>query len=127
MTGGSDTDVYHTPCPGSQGCALLITAHPPPWLLHLLMENASSANSGRRHLVHKEGCVCLYPQGLTRPDRLARDSHLAWPEKVDIHIGVSGDGVNAVLAEVLAHVLRGGLRQQPINAFPATTNKRSGQ
>lgn len=68
MTGGSDTGVHHTPCPGSQGCALLVTAHLPPWLLYLLMENASSANSGRRHLVLKEGYVCSYPQGLTGPD-----------------------------------------------------------
>lgn len=68
MTGGSEAGVHHTPCPGRQGCALLVTAHPPPWGLHLLMENASSANSGRRHLVLKEGCVCSYPQGLTGPD-----------------------------------------------------------
>lgn len=48
-------------------------------------------------------------------------SYLAWPEEVDVNIGIPSDRVDAVLAEVLAHVLRGGLRQQPINAFPATT------
>lgn len=68
MTGGSDAGVHRTPRPGSQGCALLVTAHPPPWLLRLLTENASSANPGRRHWVLKEGCVCSYLQGLTGPD-----------------------------------------------------------
>lgn len=48
-------------------------------------------------------------------------SYLARPEEVDINIGIPSDRVDAILAEVFAHVLRGGLRQQPINAFPAMT------
>lgn len=48
-------------------------------------------------------------------------AHLAWPEEVDVDIGIPSDRVDAILAEVFAHVLRGGLRQQPINAFPAMT------
>jgi hypothetical protein len=51
-------------------------------------------------------------------------SYLAWPEEVDVDIGIPSDRVDAILAEVFAHVLRGGLRQQPINAFPAMTYNR---
>lgn len=52
---------------------------------------------------------------------LQADSYLAWPEEVDVNVGIPSDRVDAILAEVFAHVLRGGLRQQPINAFPAMT------
>lgn len=55
---------------------------------------------------------------------LQAGSYLAWPEEVDVDIGIPGHRVDAILAEVFAHVLRGGLRQQPINAFPATTYNR---
>lgn len=54
-------------------------------------------------------------------DNWLEGSYLARAEEVDINVGVSGDRVNAVLAEVFTHILRGGLRQQPINAFSART------
>lgn len=54
-------------------------------------------------------------------DRL-EGSYLAWPEEVDVNIGISGDRVYAVLAEVFTHILRGGLGQQPINTLPAITH-----
>lgn len=54
---------------------------------------------------------------------LTRRSHLAWPEEVDVDIGIPSDWVDTVLAEVLTHILRGGLRQQPINTFPAITQQ----
>jgi len=54
-------------------------------------------------------------------DNWLEGSYLAKAEEVDVNIGISGDRVDAVLAEVFTHILRGGLRQQPINAFPART------
>lgn len=45
-------------------------------------------------------------------------SYLLWPQEVDVDIGIPGGGINAVMAEVFTHILRGGLRQQPINTFP---------
>lgn len=41
-----------------------------------------------------------------------------WADVVDVQVGVAGDGVNAVLVKVFTDVLRGGLRQQPVNALP---------
>lgn len=49
-------------------------------------------------------------------------TYLLWPQEVDVDIGVSGGRINAVMAEVFTHVLWGGLRQQPINAFPWENN-----
>lgn len=48
--------------------------------------------------------------------------YLLWPQEVDVDIGISGSRINAVMAEVFTHVLWGGLRQQPINAFPWENN-----
>lgn len=56
-------------------------------------------------------------------DYRLEDTYLDWSEKVDVNIGISGDWVYAVLVEVFTHILRGCLRQQPINAFPAITQQ----
>lgn len=49
-------------------------------------------------------------------------AYLLRPQEVDVDIGISGGRINAVMAEVFTHVLRGGLRKQPINAFPWENN-----
>lgn len=38
-------------------------------------------------------------------------SYLLWPQEVDIDIGIPGGWINAIMAEVFTHILRGGLRQ----------------
>lgn len=48
--------------------------------------------------------------------------YLLWPQEVDVDVGISGGRINAVMAEVFTHVLWGGLRQEPINAFPWENN-----
>lgn len=49
-------------------------------------------------------------------------SYLAWPKEVDVNIGVPSQRIDAVFAEVFAHILRSGLRQQSVDALPATTH-----
>lgn len=45
-------------------------------------------------------------------------TNLVRPYVADGQVGVAGGGVDAVLLKVLTDVVRGGLRQQPVNALP---------
>ena len=59
-------------------------------------------------------CVCI---------RVAH-THLVGPHQVQADVRVAGGGVNTVLTEVLAHVLRRGLREKTIETLPRDRGKR---
>lgn len=110
-----------------------------PQLLNLLMENSiyfSQLRDMYSNLLERSVVYVFFinrhilifqrsHQSKNDPDggHWLEGSYLAWPEEVDINIGIPGDRIYAVLAEVFTHILRGGLRQQPINAFPAITHR----
>lgn len=46
-----------------------------------------------------------------------------WAHTAGVEVRVAGGGVDGVLLKVFTDVLRGGLRQQPVQTLPGTTEQ----
>lgn len=84
-------------------------------VMHLTLPQCT-ATSG--HYLLPRTLAQLHPRQVPSTQKQHLPSYLLRSQEVDVDVGIPSGRVDAVMAEVFTHILRGGLRQQPVNAFP---------